>query len=182
MYLSIHIVPTWSIGHSWNTSFHFSFLILKSRQDSLDGGSARHKAAINTNTSMPYVGFETTIPVFEGAKEFHVLDRAATVIGHRDNTSVNYDFKFCTQWAIRSFQLFTSWPTIHSPLFFNWYVDNANIKLKFFIVIQKSKSWWTRTGTMQCLRRKRFWRRKIRFHRHSMMQEHKKNRRSSYSI
>jgi hypothetical protein len=27
------------------------------------------------------VGFETTIPVFERANTFHVLDRAATVIG-----------------------------------------------------------------------------------------------------
>jgi hypothetical protein len=24
----IHVAPTWSIGHSWNASFHFSFLIL----------------------------------------------------------------------------------------------------------------------------------------------------------
>jgi hypothetical protein len=31
---------------------------------------------------MPQVGFETTIPVFEGAKTIHVLDGAATVIGY----------------------------------------------------------------------------------------------------
>jgi hypothetical protein len=30
---------------------------------------------------MPRVGFEPTIPVFEQAKTFHALDRAATVIG-----------------------------------------------------------------------------------------------------
>jgi hypothetical protein len=34
-----------------------------------------------THTSMPLVGFEPTIPVFERAKTVHVLDRAATVIG-----------------------------------------------------------------------------------------------------
>jgi hypothetical protein len=34
-----------------------------------------------TKTSMPQVGFEPTIPVFERAKTVHVLDRAATVIG-----------------------------------------------------------------------------------------------------
>jgi hypothetical protein len=34
-----------------------------------------------TQTSMPRVGFETTIPVFERAKAFQDLDRAATVIG-----------------------------------------------------------------------------------------------------
>jgi hypothetical protein len=32
-------------------------------------------------TSMPRVGFEPTIPAFEGAKTFHALDRADTVIG-----------------------------------------------------------------------------------------------------
>jgi hypothetical protein len=30
---------------------------------------------------MPWVGFEPTIPVLERAKTFHILDRAATVIG-----------------------------------------------------------------------------------------------------
>jgi hypothetical protein len=34
-----------------------------------------------TRTSMAWVGFEPTIPVFEQAKTFHALDHAATVIG-----------------------------------------------------------------------------------------------------
>jgi hypothetical protein len=34
-----------------------------------------------TQTSMPWVGFEPTIPVFERPKAFHALGRAATVIG-----------------------------------------------------------------------------------------------------
>jgi hypothetical protein len=34
-----------------------------------------------TQTSMPPVGFEATIPAFERAKTVHALDRAATVIG-----------------------------------------------------------------------------------------------------
>jgi hypothetical protein len=34
-----------------------------------------------TQTSMPQVGFDPTIPVFERAKTDHALDRAATVIG-----------------------------------------------------------------------------------------------------
>jgi hypothetical protein len=42
-----------------------------------------------TQTSMPRVGFEPTIPVFERAKTVHTLDRAATVINmgfhHREN-------------------------------------------------------------------------------------------------
>jgi hypothetical protein len=35
----------------------------------------------HTQTSMPRVGFEPTIPVFERAKTIHALDRTATVIG-----------------------------------------------------------------------------------------------------
>jgi hypothetical protein len=34
-----------------------------------------------TQTSMPQVGFEPMIPVFERAKTVHALDRAATMIG-----------------------------------------------------------------------------------------------------
>jgi hypothetical protein len=34
-----------------------------------------------TQTSMSQVGFEPTIPVFEGAKTVHALERAATLIG-----------------------------------------------------------------------------------------------------
>jgi hypothetical protein len=38
-----------------------------------------------TQTSMPRVGFELTIPVFERAKTVHALDRAATVVGRYDS-------------------------------------------------------------------------------------------------
>jgi hypothetical protein len=41
-----------------------------------------HKQNKRTQTSMPQVGFEPTIPLFERAKTVHhALDRAATVIG-----------------------------------------------------------------------------------------------------
>jgi hypothetical protein len=35
-----------------------------------------------TQTSLPRVGFEPTIPVFERAKTVQALDRAATVLGY----------------------------------------------------------------------------------------------------
>jgi hypothetical protein len=35
-----------------------------------------------TQISMPRVEFEATVPVFEGAKTVHALDRAATVISY----------------------------------------------------------------------------------------------------
>jgi hypothetical protein len=70
----------------------FQFLNpIHSRKDFLDGGSpvARplptHRTTEiqnkSTQTSMPRVGFEPTTLVFEREKAFHVLDRAATMIG-----------------------------------------------------------------------------------------------------
>jgi hypothetical protein len=61
----------------------------------MDGGSARSKAAtytqnnIDTETSMPLVGFEPTIAAFERAKIVHALDRAATMIGSNNNNNNN---------------------------------------------------------------------------------------------
>jgi hypothetical protein len=43
----------------------------------------QHKQNKRTQTSMPRVGFKTTIPVFEGAKTVHALGHAATVIGNQ---------------------------------------------------------------------------------------------------
>jgi hypothetical protein len=37
-----------------------------------------------TQTFIPRVEFEPTIPVFKGAKMVHALDRAASVIGNQD--------------------------------------------------------------------------------------------------
>jgi hypothetical protein len=78
--------PLWALA-----SFSVSWSV-HSRYDSLDGGSALCKAAAytqgNTNTekrkqtSMPLVGYEPTIPVFEWAKTVHALDRATTMIGN----------------------------------------------------------------------------------------------------
>jgi hypothetical protein len=57
IYLSIHIsifIPVifnWSIGYPWKALLHFIFLMLHSRQDSLDGRSARRKAATCTQES-----------------------------------------------------------------------------------------------------------------------------------
>jgi hypothetical protein len=43
--------------------------------------TGQHKQNKRTHTSMCKVGFEPMIPVFEGAKTIHALDRAAIVIG-----------------------------------------------------------------------------------------------------
>jgi hypothetical protein len=57
--------------------------------DSLGGGGGSPSQDRNltqtqneyTQTSVPRVEFEPTIPVFEGAKTVHASDRQATVIG-----------------------------------------------------------------------------------------------------
>jgi hypothetical protein len=49
--------------------------------------TGQHKHRINSQTSMPRVGFETTIPVFERAETVLALDRSATVIGFKPNSS-----------------------------------------------------------------------------------------------
>jgi hypothetical protein len=43
--------------------------------------AGQHKQNKRTQTSMPRMGSEPTIPAFERPKAFHALDRAATVIG-----------------------------------------------------------------------------------------------------
>jgi hypothetical protein len=47
---------------------------------SLPAHTGQHKQNKRTQTFMPQVGFEPTIPVFERVKTVHVLDRAAIMI------------------------------------------------------------------------------------------------------
>jgi hypothetical protein len=79
----------WNTGNPWNASFHFSFLILVGRTPwTGDQPVARplptHKHRIDA-TYMPWVGFESTILMFELAKIFNSLDLAATMIGRKIN-------------------------------------------------------------------------------------------------
>jgi hypothetical protein len=46
-------------------------------------------------TSMPAVGFEPTIPMFELVKTVYTLDRVATVIGHLSNYVMNFSKGCC---------------------------------------------------------------------------------------
>jgi hypothetical protein len=54
----------------------------------------QHTQNKRTQTSMPWVGFEPTIPVFERAKTFHALDRASTVNGRFMVNIGKYGFVF----------------------------------------------------------------------------------------
>jgi hypothetical protein len=62
--------------------------VISSSQDlCLNTGQHKHRINIYTyQTSMSYVGFETTNPASERAKTVHVLDRSATVTGLHDVT------------------------------------------------------------------------------------------------
>jgi hypothetical protein len=66
----------------------FSFLIYTQSVGVLEWQISRRKTTTCTQTSMPRVGFEPTIPVFERAKTDHALDGAATVIGTSSSTSL----------------------------------------------------------------------------------------------
>jgi hypothetical protein len=103
IYLSICIsvyLPTFlpmALQPLFDLGGFFSFLILYTVRRTLwTGRSARRKAATytqnktqtqnkrtHTQTSVPSVGFEPTIPAFERVKTIHGLDRTATVIGHQ---------------------------------------------------------------------------------------------------
>jgi hypothetical protein len=53
----------------------------------------QHKQNKNTQTSMPRVGVEPTIKVFERAKTVHALDCAATVMGLSTDYTALYIFR-----------------------------------------------------------------------------------------
>jgi hypothetical protein len=75
------LLPNWSIGHSWNTLFQFSFLNLLESVELLGRVSASRKAATYTKRIN---AFESTILVFEWSKQVHASDCTATVISHCD--------------------------------------------------------------------------------------------------
>jgi hypothetical protein len=60
---------------------------------------AEYKQNKRTQTTMPWVGFELTIPVFERAKASHALDRAATVIGTKIKNNLKIKASFGTRWS-----------------------------------------------------------------------------------
>jgi hypothetical protein len=102
LYLSLsrRLLPFWSIADPWNPLFHFSFLLLRpsvgllGREISPSQGRNLHRTTKTQNkrrqTSMPWVGFEPTIPVFEREKTFHALNRTVTVIGPLDFTWLKF--------------------------------------------------------------------------------------------
>jgi hypothetical protein len=51
----------------------------------------QHKQNKRTHTSMPRVGFEPMIPVFERAETVHALDREPTVIGTKLSQQITLD-------------------------------------------------------------------------------------------
>jgi hypothetical protein len=95
IYLSFSflLLPLSSIGHLWNALFHFNFLILRQSVGLLGQGISPsqgrylYKHRVNTK-SMPWVGFEPTIPAFERAKTVAASDRAAIAIGYVSYTQV----------------------------------------------------------------------------------------------
>jgi hypothetical protein len=85
-------------------------------------------------TSIPWVGFEPRIPVFEWAKTFHALDNAATMIGGTQYKQRSYNFS--TYRSCHYLSLTFSLQLSHSTaLAYNWLRQ-----AKTFLRAQKSIS------------------------------------------
>jgi hypothetical protein len=72
----------WNIGHLWNTSFRFPFLVMQTVGRTPWTGDepvASHLPTQDNINADRHPCLEPTTPVFERAKIFHALDRAATV-------------------------------------------------------------------------------------------------------
>jgi hypothetical protein len=88
IYLSIYLSIYGSTVLLLDFGRFFSFLILYTvgRKAATYTQDSTNTEYTHTQTSMPQVGFEPKIPVFERAKTVHALDCADTVIGQRLNT------------------------------------------------------------------------------------------------
>jgi hypothetical protein len=89
MFIYLLLIP---VAPSGARFVSLQFLNIRQSVGLLGRGSARCKASTYTGqkkhnrrrqTSMPQVGFEPMTEVLEGAKTFHVVHRAALVIGVR---------------------------------------------------------------------------------------------------
>jgi hypothetical protein len=102
VYLSIYLsIYLWLYSHLLDLGKFFSFLIFYTVSRTPWAGEQpvvrplpAHRTAQTQNkrrqTSMPQVGLELTIPLFEQAKTVHALDRAAAVIGDmKSHSTVN---------------------------------------------------------------------------------------------
>jgi hypothetical protein len=80
-------------------------------------GQHKHRKTHTHQTSMPWVGFEPTIPVSERAKTVYALDRSVTVTGHTPDITHKFfssqpDFEQSTLATISHqppSRLFTAW-------------------------------------------------------------------------
>jgi hypothetical protein len=87
MYLSIPVAPLGALGNR-ETIVSLQFLNLRQlvgllgwRISPSQGRYLTQTQNKRRQTSMSWVGFEPTIPVFKQAKTFHAIDRTTTVIG-----------------------------------------------------------------------------------------------------
>jgi hypothetical protein len=88
IYEYVPIAPTWSTRASVKRFVLFQSLNLRQLVRLPGQGTRPSQGRCLTQTqikrrqtSMPWVGFESTIPVFQRTKTFHTLDRTVTVIG-----------------------------------------------------------------------------------------------------
>jgi hypothetical protein len=122
--LSFPLLPLWSIGHPWNTLFHFRFLILGQsvgllgRGISLSQGRYLHMAT-QTQNKRWHSCLGWAIRAFERAKTFHALDRSPTVIGCLDILHVKYLLHVWIVWPLSCIVHSLYFPYFSNSLFIN---------------------------------------------------------------
>jgi hypothetical protein len=132
------LLQLWSLWHPWSTSFHFSFLILRHSVGLLGRGinpsQGRYLQKTQNKrrqTSIPWVVFEHTIPVFERVNTGHALDRGATVIGE---VSTLLNAKVC-----HSIRAWASSIHFQSSNLFYKEMYNIHLRFRYYVV-------WMETG------------------------------------
>jgi hypothetical protein len=149
---SFLLPPLWSIGHPWNALFHFSFLILRQSLWLLHGVQSVARPLPTTQTqnkrkqtSMPWVGFKPTIPVFYRTKTVHALYWAALCSA---TCYVMWRILLCCQlyYLIIIIDVYPDiwnyWGSVFLKIFFSEQKDYAFTKIVFSIDAMLTISVW----------------------------------------
>jgi hypothetical protein len=112
---------------------------IHSRYSSLDGGWARRKG---TQISVPRMGFETKIPVFEQAKTVHDLDRAVTAVGWSLQPQIQNIYRLINRKTILDYNMFPS--LLHrktSKAWLGMYIYFRILSQPKYKVFSEQKNW-----------------------------------------
>jgi hypothetical protein len=89
---SLALQPPWALASAFQFHDHFTDGRTPWTSDQLVARPVpKHRTNTYTHqTSMPYMGFEPTVPASERTKTLHALDRSATVTGNTCPSNPEY--------------------------------------------------------------------------------------------